>query len=113
MQAAGSHRVLRYSQWDALLIGLSLAYAALLLAVPRIAAPRPSRGHRLPPVALAKGGDVAVETVLVLAVWAAIAAASPSFFLTVYAPGYLGGLGLCFLQGHFEHTRGTISHYGW
>src|SRR5437762_5120582 len=36
MQAAGLHRVLRYSQWDALLIGLSLAYAALLLTVPSI-----------------------------------------------------------------------------
>ena len=23
------------------------------------------------------------------------------------------GLGLCSLQGHFEHARGTTSHYGW
>src|SRR5437762_8677758 len=36
MQAAGLHRVLRYSQWDALLIGLSCVYAALLLTVPSI-----------------------------------------------------------------------------
>ena len=36
MHAAGSPRVLRYSQWDALLIGLSCAYAALLLTVPSI-----------------------------------------------------------------------------
>src|SRR5450432_4375354 len=36
MQAAGSHRVLRHSQWDALLIGLSCAYAASLLTVPSI-----------------------------------------------------------------------------
>ena len=28
-------------------------------------------------------------------------------------PGYLAGLGLCSLQGHFEHARGTTSHYGW
>ena len=33
---AGSHRVLRYSPWDALLIGLSFAYAALLLSAPSI-----------------------------------------------------------------------------
>jgi hypothetical protein len=37
----------------------------------------------------------------------------PQFFLGVYLPGYLAGLGLCFLQGYFEHARGTTSHYGW
>ena len=30
----------------------------------------------------------------------------------VYLPGWSLGLGLCFLQGHFEHARGTTSHYG-
>ena len=50
---------------------------------------------------------------LVLTLWAAVAAADPAFFLRVYAPGYLAGLGLCSLQGHFEHARGTTSHYGW
>ena len=30
-----------------------------------------------------------------------------------YVPGYLAGLGLCYLQGHFEHVHGTTSHYGW
>ena len=34
-------------------------------------------------------------------------------FFGVYMPGYLVGLGLCSLQGHFEHARGTTSHYGW
>src|SRR5262249_4824618 len=33
-------------------------------------------------------------------------------FLTGYLPGYLLGLGLCWLQGHYEHHRGTISHHG-
>ena len=50
---------------------------------------------------------------MVLTVWAAAAAADAAFFLTVYVPGYLAGLGLCSLQGHFEHARGTTSHYGW
>src|SRR5436190_5310436 len=36
MHTAGAPRVLRYYQWDALLIGLSLVYAALLLTVPSI-----------------------------------------------------------------------------
>jgi hypothetical protein len=38
---------------------------------------------------------------------------APWFFVTVYLPGYLAGLGLCQLQGHFEHACGTTSHYGW
>jgi hypothetical protein len=33
--------------------------------------------------------------------------------LAVYLPGFLFGLGLCYLQGHYEHSRGTVSHYGW
>ena len=49
---------------------------------------------------------------LVLALWAALLALAPKFFLTVYLPGWLLGLGLCQLQGRFEHTRGTVSHYG-
>jgi hypothetical protein len=53
-----------------------------------------------------------VEAGLVLAMWAAIAIVLPRFFLTVYLPGWAIGLGLCFLQGHFEHERGTTSHYG-
>jgi hypothetical protein len=48
----------------------------------------------------------------VFTVWSAMVALAPSFFVRVYLPGYLAGLGLCFLQGHFEHSRGTTSHYG-
>jgi len=54
-----------------------------------------------------------VEIGVVLTLWILLAALAPGFFLGVYAPGYLVGLGLCFLQGHFEHARGTTSHYGW
>jgi hypothetical protein len=56
--------------------------------------------------------QTALEIVLVLTLWATLLTFSSKFFLTVYLPGYLGGLTLCFLQGHFEHLRGTISHYG-
>jgi Fatty acid desaturase len=55
---------------------------------------------------------LAIEFSIVFGLWAVIAALAPSFFLLVYLPGYLAGLGLCFLQGHFEHARGTTSHYG-
>jgi hypothetical protein len=52
------------------------------------------------------------ELALVSGVWAILAAARPDFFLAVYVPGYLAGLGLCASQGYFEHARGTTSHYG-
>ena len=163
-------RVLRYSPWDAVLIGLSFGYAAWLLAAPSaplvaiglwwtantaahnfIHTPffrsrllnrayslflsalmgvpqslwreRHLRHHRALHGGGREGGhghqhsvwtsDVAVETGVVLATWAAVAAAEPALFLTAYAPGYVAGLGLCSLQGHFEHARGTTSHYGW
>jgi fatty acid desaturase len=57
--------------------------------------------------------DVMVESGVVLSLWLAFVAIAPEFFATVYVPGYVAGLGLCLLQGHFEHARGTTSHYGW
>lgn len=55
---------------------------------------------------------ISVEAALVLALWTALFAVAPRFFFGVYLPGYLIGLGLCQLQGHFEHAHGTTSHYG-
>lgn len=56
--------------------------------------------------------ELAIEAALVGALWSALVAISPRFFVTVYLPGWLIGLGLCQLQGHYEHARGTTSHYG-
>jgi hypothetical protein len=53
-----------------------------------------------------------LDFVAALALWGAMLAFTPHFALTVYLPGYLCGLGLCSLQGHYEHARGTVSHYG-
>jgi fatty acid desaturase len=171
--AARSHRVLRYSEWDAVLIGLSFAYAALLLSAPSIPLigiglwwtantvahnfihtpffrsrvlnrayallltllmgvpqslwrARHLRHHRQlhldqHPARVARSSaqdsvwtrDAVVEMGVVLTSWIALAAADAQFFLGVYVPGYAAGLGLCALQGHFEHARGTTSHYGW
>jgi hypothetical protein len=170
--ATRSLRLLRYSEWDAVLIASSLAYAALLLAAPSIPLiaiglwwtantaahnfihtpffrgralnrayalflsalmgvpqslwrARHLRHHgeqhlqarrrdTRPATARVRWTrDMAVESGLVAALWAALIAADPRFFLFVYAPGYALGLGLCSLQGHFEHARGTTSHYGW
>lgn len=52
------------------------------------------------------------DTGVVVALWLVLAAIEPKFFVTVYLPGYLIGLGLCQIQGYFEHARGTTSHYG-
>jgi hypothetical protein len=53
------------------------------------------------------------EAVLVVCSWALLAALKPRFFLLVYLPGYLAGLVLCAMQGHWEHAAGKpVSHYG-
>jgi hypothetical protein len=56
--------------------------------------------------------QLAIETLGVLTLWSLIAASSPKFFLTAYFPAYFAGLCLCWLQGRYEHARGTTSHYG-
>ena len=53
-----------------------------------------------------------LDFVAALAPWGALLVFAPRFVLTVYLPGYLCGLGLCALQGRYEHIRGTVSHYG-
>jgi hypothetical protein len=57
-------------------------------------------------------GELIGQTTLVALLWAALAALAPAFFLSVYVPGYLGGLTLCALHGYFEHAGGTTSYYG-
>jgi hypothetical protein len=53
------------------------------------------------------------ETMLVVCSWALLASLKPRFFLLVYLPGYLAGLVLCGIQGHWEHATGeSVSHYG-
>jgi len=62
-------------------------------------------GHNLKLAALDVGA--------VIALWGALFVLVPGFMLTVYLPGFLIGLGLCHLQGYYEHARGAVSHYGW
>jgi hypothetical protein len=53
------------------------------------------------------------ETALVVCLWTALASLQPRFFLLVYLPGYLSGLGLCAMQGRWEHALGRpTSYYG-
>jgi hypothetical protein len=56
--------------------------------------------------------EVLLQSALIVTLWAVMAAQAPAFFATVYVPGYLGGLLLCAVHGHYEHAAGTTSHYG-
>ena len=57
--------------------------------------------------------QLVMETALVLCLWTTLALLYPRFFLKAYVPGYLAGLGLCVMQGYWEHAGGRpISHYG-
>jgi hypothetical protein len=56
---------------------------------------------------------VAPDLIAVATLWAALIVFAPRFTWTVYLPGFLLGLGLCHIQGHYEHAGGTVSHYGW
>src|SRR5688572_23981359 len=154
-----ARRVLRHSQWDAALLGLSLAHGLLLLTVPSVPLVaigmwwnantvahnfihRPFFRHdllnrayslalsvilglpqtvwrerhlahhanRAPAVRMSR--MLAVEMLGVLGTWAFCLWVSPRVFLLIYLPGWVMGLCLCWLQGHYEHAGGTTSHYG-
>jgi hypothetical protein len=64
--------------------------------------PRPARLRAASQVELAAIGTM----------WTTMAIVAPSWFVWAYLPGWVLGLGLCYLQGHYEHERGTTSHYG-
>ena len=57
--------------------------------------------------------QLVIETALVLCLWFTFAVLYPRFFVEAYVPGYFAGLGLCAMQGQWEHAAGRpISHYG-
>jgi hypothetical protein len=163
-----SASVLRYSEWDAVLVGLAAVHALAIVLVPSVPLIavglwwnantishnfihrpffRSAAANRAFSIGLSLllgfpqslwrerhlrhhaetarpsdraararrpfGAIVIAETALVLLLWTAIAIVRPQLFVQTYLPGWLIGLVLCQLQGHFEHARGTTSHYGW
>ena len=68
--------------------------------------------HADRPAAVRLSRTLAVELLFVLGTWALCLWASPRVFAFVYLPGWALGMGLCWLQGYYEHARGTTSHYG-
>jgi fatty acid desaturase len=88
-------------------------YTSALLGIPQgLWRARHLRHHRGVDRPLRWTRDIFIEIAVVGAVWAALAIFAPRFFAGVYLPGYALGLGLCWMQGHFEHVGGTTSHYG-
>jgi fatty acid desaturase len=88
------------------------AYQTLLLGVPqRLWRDRHMAHHADVRWRFRWSKQLMFESSLVLALWTALFVLAPSFFLTVYVSGYVLGLSLCFLQGYYEHARGTTSHY--
>lgn len=89
------------------------AYLTVLLWIPQsLWRDRHLAHHAGVPRRLRVTTRLTLEVALVLSCWAAIGVRTPMFFLTVYLPGYLAGLALCALHGHYEHARDTTSHYG-
>jgi hypothetical protein len=93
---------------------LFAAYLSVLLGFPHsLWRDRHLAHHGGVPARLHLSGELAMQAVLVLLLWMTLAARAPSFFLSVYLPGYAAGLVLCALHGHYEHARGATSYYGW
>ena len=57
-------------------------------------------------------GKLIVQALLVASLWVALAVTFTEFFVTIYLPGWVLGLVLCAIHGHYEHAGGTVSCYG-
>jgi hypothetical protein len=95
---------------------LNIAYSIFLsavLGIPQTLWRDRHLAHHLDqPYVMRRPWLLGAEIGIVAALWITLIAAAPAFFLATYLPGYVIGLALCFLQGHYEHARGTTSHYG-
>jgi hypothetical protein len=89
------------------------AYLSLLLGLPQtLWRDRHLAHHAQRPWRWRWSRRLVSESILVTMLWLLLAARGAPFLLGTWLPGWLAGLLLCFLQGHFEHVRGTVSHYG-
>jgi Fatty acid desaturase len=96
-------------EWN-LLFG---AYLSILLGIPQAWwRARHLAHHRIPDKRGIDRRELVLQMVLIASAWVTLFVYAGSFFVAVYVPGYLAGLALCALHGHYEHARGTISHYG-
>ena len=95
------------------LTSLFSAYLSVLLGIPQsLWRARHLAHHAGTRPRLVVTAQLLTELTLIALLWATLLKAAPAFFLEVYLPGYLIGLLLCGVQGHYEHAGGTTSHYG-
>jgi hypothetical protein len=89
-------------------------YLSMLLGIPQsVWRDRHLAHHADRPATIRYTPRLAAEVVLIAVLWIVLLVHAPLFFLSVYFPGYLIGLTLCAMQGHFEHRGGSaVSHYG-
>lgn len=89
------------------------AYLSVLLGIPQaLWRDRHLAHHAGVEWRLRLTGRLIFEMALVVGFWTILAVYEPRFFVAAYLPGYLIGLGLCAVQGYYEHARGATSHYG-
>jgi len=69
--------------------------------------------HAGVPVRVRWNLELLTQVLAIGGIWFLMAAWFPVFWVGTYVPGYVLGLGICFVHGHYEHARGTVSHYGW
>src|SRR6266498_4091918 len=90
----------RSRKWNALFS----AFESLVLGIPqRLWRDRHLAHHVGKPWRWRWSRQLIWETGLVLALWCGLLTFAPRLFLTVYLPGWMIGLALCRLHGHFEH----------
>ncbi|MES2176956.1 MAG: fatty acid desaturase [Gemmatimonadota bacterium] len=88
------------------------AYLSLLLGVPQtLWRDRHIAHHADRPCQVRWSAQLSAELALVITAWLALAIATPDKFVP-FGIGWLTAMVLCWLQGHYEHVRGTVSHYG-
>lgn len=88
------------------------AYLSLLLGLPQtLWRDRHLAHHANRPWRFRWSRRMVVEIALVAAFWLIIATRGHELLAT-WVIGWIGGMLLCQLQGHFEHAGGTASHYG-
>jgi len=89
------------------------AYLSILLGIPQAWwRARHLAHHGIPDQRGIDARELGLQAVLIAASWSMLLVYARAFFVWIYLPGYVAGLVLCALHGHYEHARGTISHYG-
>src|SRR5262249_7290259 len=78
------------------------AYLSLLLGIPQtLWRSRHLAHHADVAWKLRLSSQLFIELFAVAGLWSALLAVMPRFLIFTYLPGYLFGLGLCYLQGHY------------